>query len=322
MTPPEEPGDDELGLAVRGFVEHLRYERRASAHTVDAYGRDLAQLVLFVRGASRRPPAPRDVSKLMLRAFLGEIARGLTSASVARKLSAIRAFFRHLVRTGKLDESPADLVATPRVHRRMPIFLNAESAGEVVEAPAAAALGTEASRLRDTAMLEVLYGSGLRVSELVGLDLTDVSFGDASVRVLGKGRKERLVPLGSKAAGAVRAYLPSRAEFSHPKTGALDPVALFVGPRGRRIGVRAVQLIVHRYGKLGAGRPDLHPHALRHSCATHMLEGGADLRAIQEMLGHTSLSTTQRYTHLSLDKLLDVYDKSHPLAHAAADADD
>jgi integrase/recombinase XerC len=313
------PRDDELGRAAASFVEHLRFERRASAHTVDAYRRDLLQLTDFVRGASGGPASPGAVSKLVLRGFLGEIAKDRTASSVARKLSAVRAFFRYLVRIGKLRESPAELLATPRVQRRMPIFLNAESAAEVVESPSSAPLGTEASRLRDAALLEVLYGSGLRVSELVGLDIADVSFGDHSVRVLGKGKKERVVPLGTKAADAVRAYLGRRAELRHPKTGALDAEALFTSRLGRRMGVRAVQHFVHRYGVLGAGRPDLHPHALRHSCATHMLEGGADLRAIQEMLGHTSLSTTQRYTHLSLDKVLDVYDKAHPLAHAEHD---
>lgn len=319
MSEPAAPRDDELGRAVSSFVDHLRFERRASEHTVDAYRRDLAQLADFVRARAHAKAMLTDVSKLVLRAFLGELAKDRTSASVARKLAAVRALFRYLVRTGKIAESPAELIATPRVRRRMPVFLNAESAAEVMEAPRIAPLGTEVSRLRDTALLELLYGSGLRVSELVGLDVGDVSLQDRSVRVLGKGKKERVVPVGTKAAEAVRAYLGRRHELRHPKTGALDEHPLFVGRLGRRIGVRVVQQLVHRYGMAGAGRPDLHPHALRHSCATHMLEGGADLRAIQEMLGHTSLSTTQRYTHLSLDKLLDVYDKSHPLAHTEAD---
>jgi integrase/recombinase XerC len=256
------------------------------------------------------------VTKLVLRAFLGELAKDRTAASVARKVAAIRAFFRRLVRIGALKESPADLVGTPRVRRRMPAFLDAESAGAVVEAPRVATSGSDVARLRDAAMLEVLYGSGLRVSELVRLDVGAVSLEEASARVLGKGKKERIVPLGTHAVEALRAYLARRAELAHPKSGALDAHALFVGRLGRRITTRWVQRLVHRYGALGASRPDLHPHALRHSCATHMLEGGADLRAIQELLGHSSLSTTQRYTHLSLDQLLSVYDKSHPLARA------
>jgi integrase/recombinase XerC len=168
-------------------------------------------------------------------------------------------------------------------------------------------------------MLELLYGSGLRVSELVGLDLASIETGAAMARVIGKGNKERRVPIGGHAERALQRYLPERSALAHPKTGAVDPTALLLNQRGQRLGVRAVQLLVRRYGTLGAGRPDLHPHALRHSCATHMLAGGADLRVIQEMLGHSSLSTTQRYTHLSLDQLLATYDRSHPLAANGAE---
>jgi integrase/recombinase XerC len=170
-------------------------------------------------------------------------------------------------------------------------------------------------------VLETLYASGLRVSELCGLDLGDVEVGPprgagelGSVRVLGKGSKERVVPLGSAAAAAVRAYLERRDELRDHRTGAIDPRALFLSRRGARLGVRRVQILVHRYGALGAGRADLHPHALRHTCATHLLDGGADLRAIQTILGHASLSTTQRYTHVSIDHLTKVYDAAHPLA--------
>jgi integrase/recombinase XerC len=176
---------------------------------------------------------------------------------------------------------------------------------------------TQAERVRDAALLEVLYGSGLRVSELVGLDLDHVALERDELRVLGKGKKERLVPLGTKAREAILAYLGSRPELRNERTGAQDPRALFLGRRGTRLGVRRVQTLVQRYGALGAGRSDLHPHALRHSCATHLLEGGADLRAIQELLGHSSLATTQRYTHVSLDQLMRVYDRAHPLAHRA-----
>jgi integrase/recombinase XerC len=313
-TPPAP--DDDLGRAIGAFVDYLRLERRSSAHTVDAYGRDLAQLAAFAREMQGGKVAPRDLSKMVLRGWLARMAEGRTASSVARKLSAVRAFLKYQVRMGRLDESPAELLATPKVRRRMPAFLDAESASGVMESPRETPSGEDAACLRDAAMLEVLYGTGVRVSELVGLDLHDVSFGDQSVRVLGKGKKERVVPLGSKAEAALRAYLGRRSELANPKTLALDPAALFVGRLGRRIGVRWVQELVHRYGALGAGRADLHPHALRHSCATHMLEGGADLRAIQEMLGHSSLSTTQRYTHLSIDRLLEVYDKSHPLARA------
>lgn len=312
------PTKDPFSRAIAEFIDHVALERRMSPHTAAAYRRDLEQLAVYVRGPRQRAASPKDVTKLVLRAFLGELAKELGAASIARKLAAIRSFFRYLIRKGDLEASPADLVSTPRVHRRLPVFLNAESAAEVVEAPRHTP-APEPFRLRDEALLEVLYGCGLRVSELAGLDLRDVSLPERIVRVVGKGRKERIVPLGGKAAAAVERYLGARDHLRDPKTGGLDASALFVGRRGRRVGVRWIQKLLHRYGALGTGRPDLHPHALRHSCATHMLEGGADLRAIQEMLGHASLSTTQRYTHLSLDRLLEVYDRSHPLARGGHD---
>jgi integrase/recombinase XerC len=310
---------DALGRAAAAFIDHLSYERRASRHTVEGYRRDLVEFVEHARELSGGPSSPDSVTRLTLRDFLGTISKDRTAATVARKLAAIRALFRYLVRVGKLKESPAEQIVTPKVRRRLPTMLNVESASEVMVAPLSSALGTDVSRLRDAALLEMLYGSGLRVSELVGLDLSALSLEESTVRVFGKGKKERVVPLGTKCAAALRAYLAVRGELVHPKTGALDPAALFLSRDGRRLGVRWVQKLVHRYGALGTGRPDLHPHALRHSCATHMLEGGADLRAIQELLGHESLSTTQRYTHLSLDRLLEVYDKSHPLARASHD---
>lgn len=315
MTRPG-PAKDELDQAIQAFGQHLRLERRASEHTVLAYERDLSQLAEFTRRTKGQPAAPTDVTKLVLRGFLGERAKQCTAASIARKLSSIRAFFRTLVRAGKLPESPADLVAMPKVPKRLPALVDAEITGRIVEAPLAAPSTSEPQRLRDAAILELLYGCGLRVSELVNLAVTDVSLEGRSVRVLGKGRKERVAPLGKKAHDAVTQYVARRAALSHPGTGYLDPSALFVGRLGKRITARWVQKLVHRYGALGAGRADLHPHALRHACATHMLEGGADLRAIQELLGHSSLSTTQKYTHLTLDRLIEVYDKSHPLARA------
>jgi integrase/recombinase XerC len=308
-----EADPDEFATSIGEFVDYLALERHLSRNTTSAYRHDLEQLAAYTRTMKGGPAAPRDVTKLVLRGFLGKLAEGCVAASVARKLAAARSFFRYLVRVGVLEDCAAELVSPPRVHRRLPVFLSAESAAEVVEAPRASG-ATEPFRLRDEALLEVLYGCGLRVSELAGLDIADLSLEEGSVRVTGKGRKERMVPLGAKAARAVERYLGARAELRDPKTGSLDASALFVGRRGRRVGVRWIQKLSHRYGALGTGRPDLHPHALRHSCATHMLEGGADLRAIQEMLGHSSLSTTQRYTHLSLDRLLEVYDRSHPLA--------
>jgi integrase/recombinase XerC len=301
---------------IERFAGYLRDERRASPHTVSAYRRDLRQLASYLEHELGRPVQLADVTKQTLRSWLGELARDSAAASIARKLATLRAFFRHLEREGTVKKDPTTLLGTPRVRRKLPTFVSASVAEQLVTAPLLAERQREVERLRDAALLELLYGSGLRVSELVGLDLDHVSLQDEQVRVLGKGRKERIVPLGSKAALAVCAYLARRQELRHPRTGALDPRALLLGRRGVRLGVRWVQALVQRYGMLAAGRPDLHPHALRHSCATHMLEGGADLRAIQEMLGHSSLSTTQRYTHLSLEQLFSVYDKAHPLARS------
>jgi integrase/recombinase XerC len=185
-----------------------------------------------------------------------------------------------------------------------------------MEVPPLSPLGTDVEKLRDRAFLELLYGSGLRVSELAALNLEAVNLRACEVRVLGKGSKERIVPISGKALEALEAYLARRSELRHGRSGFQDAQALLLTRRGLRLGVRRIQTLVQRYGALGAGRPDLHPHALRHSCATHLLEGGADLRVIQELLGHSSLSTTQRYTHVSLDQLLTVYDKAHPLARA------
>jgi integrase/recombinase XerC len=287
---------------------------------VAAYRRDLAQLAAFVRERRSGNASLAVVDKLLLRSWLGELSRSVSSVSVARKLAAVRTFFRYLEREGWTRSNPASLLATPKLRRKLPTFLSVDAAAQVMDAPSAAH-GTDAERLRDTLLLELLYGSGLRVSELAALDLDDISLENAEVRVLGKGRKERLVPLGAASCAALGAYLRVRPSLRHPKTGAQDATALLLGRHGRRLGVRRVQTLVSRYGALGAGRADLHPHALRHTCATHMLEGGADLRAIQEMLGHSSLSTTQRYTHVSLDQLLGVYDRAHPLARAARKRD-
>jgi integrase/recombinase XerC len=309
-TPP--PADDELEKLGARFTAHLATERRASPHTVLAYGRDLSGLFEYVRARSS-PARIQDIDKLTLRAWLAEVSRTVSPTTLSRKLASVRAFFGWLERETLVARNPASQLSSPKLRRKLPRFLGAQAAGEVMEAPDGTAIGP-IERARDSALLEVLYGSGLRVSELVGLDLEHVELRDASLRVLGKGKKERIVPIGSKASVALERYLSGRLELRHPRTGAQDERALFLGRTGARLGVRRVQTLVRRYGGIGAGRGDLHPHALRHSCATHLLEGGADLRAIQELLGHSSLSTTQRYTHVSLDQLMAVYDKAHPLA--------
>jgi integrase/recombinase XerC len=307
---------NEVSRWVLRFAEHLSDERRASPHTVAAYSRDLRALCRFLDDRLGSEVRLEQIDRALLRTFLAELARSCAPPSIARKLSSLKSFFDYLERQGTLRKNPAALLASPKQRRKLPRFLAAEAMQQVVEAPLAAEKLPELERHRDAALLELLYSSGLRVSELVGLDTHHVCFDRQEVKVLGKGRKERLVPVGSKALLALREYLSLR-----PTSGGVGvPHALFTGRRGQRLSIRWVQELVRRYGVLGAGRSDLHPHALRHSCATHMLEGGADLRAIQEMLGHSSLSTTQRYTHVSMDQLLAVYDRAHPLAHARRDA--
>jgi len=312
----EPTAEDELGRALGRFQDHLSSERRASPHTVSAYLRDLKSLASYIRGRNEGTANLASLDKFMLRAWLGEVAKAVAPPTIARKISSVRALCEYLLRTGELRQNPSATLASPKSRRKLPRFVLPEVAAEVMNAPLVQASGRDVCHLRDALALELLYGSGLRVSELATLDLSQISSSECELRVLGKGRKERIVPLGSKSLAALAAYLPRRSELAHPRTGAYDPQALLLGQLGKRLSVRWLQALVQRYGALGAGRSDLHPHALRHSCATHMLEGGADLRAIQEMLGHSSLSTTQRYTHVSLDQLLAVYDRAHPLAHA------
>ncbi len=319
LAPADPPADpaDELGRAILRFSRHLASERRASPHTVSAYRRDLESLAEFMRARQAGGARLMSLDKFMLRAWLGELAKRVAPPTISRKISSVRALCDYLLRTGELRGNPSSTLASPKLRRKLPRFLAPEAAAEVMTAPLLQTTGRDVAHLRDALALELLYGSGLRVSELATLDLGQISIETAEVRVLGKGRKERIVPLGSKVLAALDAYLPRRAELCHPHSGEYEDQALLLGQLGKRLSVRWLQQLVKRYGALGAGRSDLHPHALRHSCATHMLEGGADLRAIQEMLGHSSLSTTQRYTHVSLDQLLAVYDRAHPMAQAS-----
>lgn len=306
--------DRDLESVIERFGEYLAFERRSSSHTVSAYRRDLSGLVGFLREKLEREPRLSDVTRLTLRGWLGSLVE-LSPASIARKLSSVRALYVFLGRSGEVRENPAALLQSPKLSRGLPLVLRPEAAAEVIEVTLTPG-DHDVEPLRDRVILELLYGSGLRVSELAALDIEAVNVRACEVRVLGKGRKERIVPLSGKSLEALAQYLPRRAELAHPRTRFIDDKALLLTRRGQRLGVRRVQALVQRYGALGAGRPDLHPHALRHSFATHLLEGGADLRVIQELLGHSSLATTQRYTHVSLDQLLSVYDKAHPLARA------
>jgi integrase/recombinase XerC len=292
---------------LREFLDYIRLNRNASAHTVAAYESDLTQFVGFAGEFTRKREALRPIhlDLEVIRAFLGELHRERQSrATVARKVSAVRAFFRYLRREGFVDSDPAALIVAPKREQKVPAHLSVDEMSHLLDTPGASSpLGR-----RDRAILELFYASGIRLSELVGLDLEDLDLSGRMVRVMGKGRKERIVPFNQKAAGALRAWLKDRVALTRGD-------ALFVNARGGRLTGRSVQRLVARYVTSCSTRFGISPHALRHSFATHLLQAGADLRAIQELLGHVRLSTTQRYTHVNVAQLLEVYRKSHPRAH-------
>ena len=305
-----------MNAHLKEFLQFIRLNRNASAHTARAYASDLSQFLDHVALATDVPRAklkPEHLDRLAIRGFLADVhKRGLSRASAARKLSAARTFLRYLRREGLVDDDPGGLVPTPKRDVRMPVHLSEEEMGRLIEAPA----HDEPLGRRDRAILELFYASGLRLSELAGLGVDDVNLSAQMVRTLGKGRKERLVPFNKSTATAIRSYLKDRdllvKESSRTRDRKSDP--LFVNYRGTRLTVRSIDRLVRRYAASSAVRPGVSPHALRHSFATHLLQRGADLRAIQELLGHARLSTTQRYTHVNAAQLLDVYKKSHPKA--------
>ena len=298
--------------ALGDFLRYLRVERNYSDHTVRNYQSDLRQFAKFMRerekqtgGEDRTPLVPGQVDHLDIRAYLASLYRRNAKSSVARKLSALRSFFGYLVRQAEIKQNPADMVSAPKMGKAIPDFLPVDEAFQLMRGPDTDnALGS-----RDRAILEVLYSCGLRVSELTGLNLNSLNLELGIARVIGKGDKERVVPVGDKAKLALSGYLERRGELL---AGRQDHRALFLNNRGGRLSSRSVARLVKKHmRRCNLGRP-LSPHGLRHSFATHLLDAGADLRAVQEMLGHVSLSTTQRYTHLSVDKLMAEYDKAHP----------
>jgi integrase/recombinase XerC len=254
----------------------------------------------------------KDINPLLIRSYLCElISKGNMKSSVARKLASLRTFFKYLLRQGKIVFNPAQRVASPKLPRKLSSFLSADEATALLESADA----PTPQGLRDRSILEVFYGGGIRLSELVGLDLSDLDMEAGLIRVLGKGGKERVVPIGSYAISALREYLARRDEFFPPaKKGERGETAVFLNRWGSRLSGRSVSQIVLKYLRKSGVSHHITPHSLRHSFATHLLDGGADLRAIQELLGHARLSTTQRYTHLSMDKIMEVYDKAHPKA--------
>jgi integrase/recombinase XerC len=294
-----------VARALDGFLRAL-VGRNASAHTIKAYRTGLTEFASFIGDAPLR-----QIGHLQIRDFLGELyARGLGKASVARELSAIRSFFKWMGREQMIDSNPALLVAAPKLPKKLPRVPTMEEINSVLDAnmPEEAAFAE-----RDRLILELLYGCGIRNSELVGINLDDIHLRQGAILVRGKGKKERLVPFGDSAQMALRDYLPQRAQTLERSRRTAEP-ALLINLRGGRITTRSVGRIVKAVAVAGGLPAEIHPHTLRHAFGTHMLEEGADLRAIQEMLGHSRLSTTQRYTQLTTRQVLDVYEKTHPRA--------
>jgi integrase/recombinase XerC len=318
--PLEADPDGSLKHHIRDFIEYLRFNRNVSDHTARAYESDLDQFLTASAGA-RHVPRPSltaaDFSPDNIRLYLGALYRDRASrATAARKLAAIRTFGRWLRREGLIEGDPAALAGTPGREQKIPVHLSVEEMAKLLETPDT---GTALGR-RDQAMLELFYASGLRLSELTGLDLDDLNLGARMVRVLGKGRKERLVPVTQTAVDAIRAYLKDREAMvragapAPPRRTGRPAHPLFVNYRGQRLTPRSVHRLVRKYVAMCSTRFGISPHALRHSFATHLLEGGADVRGIQELLGHAQLSTTQRYTHVDAAHLIEVYRQAHPRA--------
>jgi integrase/recombinase XerC len=339
--------------AIAKYLEYLQSVKNSSPHTILNYRKDLEQFLTYLSPPETRPPALTGVTHKLIREFVAHLHdHGLKKSSIARKLAALRSFFKYCVREGRLKENPARLVPTPKLPKRIPSVLSAEEMNGFLNdlggmgqgaigaqanskkgrtlalattAPSPAK-GVRSTRIeeglllrRDRALLELLYAAGLRVSELTGLNLVDMEQKERILRVRGKGNKERIVPYGGKAQEALEKYWPVReqllAQTVRARSGAGPHTeAVFLNYSGRRLTQRSVGRIVKKYVRIANVNWDLHPHSMRHAFATHLLADGADLRAIQELLGHQSLSTTQKYTHASIRQLMDIYDKAHPHA--------
>jgi integrase/recombinase XerC len=296
----------ELEIQIQRFVEELE-RRQVSPHTRDAYATDLRQFLEYFTPPEAQPPPLAGIQVLEIREWLADLYnRNLNTLSIRRKLAAVRTFFAFLMREGRIAVNPARLVRTPKAPQRLPEVMTAEQVNGLIDAVAAGRF-ERPHPARDRAIFELLYGCGIRVSELAGLNLEDCDRAERWIRVRGKGRKERQVPFASKAAEALERYLAER-------QAAAGERALLVNHRGGRLTTRGIRRIVKLYGLLVSGDSSIHPHSFRHAYATHLLADGADLRAIQELLGHARLSTTQKYTQVSLTSLMEVYDRAHPKA--------
>ena len=302
------PGD--LGVAesvVETFLRFLEIEKNASAHTLLNYRKDLEQFETFARGQSgAATPFSWGVDRFVLRRYLTLLqGRDYSRSSIARKLSALRTFYKFLVREEKIQENPMSGIHGPKQEKRLPQFLDTQEVQKLLEAPRIHTKNKTHAGLRDRAILEVLYSTGIRISELAGIRLADVDFLGEVVKVRGKGKKERLAPIGSVALRALRDYLAVRGGASG---------AIFLNKAGKQLSARGIQRLTEKYRKQSFINKAISPHTLRHSFATHLLDAGANLRAVQELLGHRNLSTTQRYTHVTAQRLKKAYDKAHPRA--------
>lgn len=299
----------DLAARIALYLDELR-RQNASAHTLRNYASDLDQFLAYFTISRREKPRAEDIDALAVREWLGHLyERRLTALSMRRKLAAVRSFFKFLLREGVVDKNVARLVRTPKAPKTLPAVMTAEQTNALVDGVTPAAGKFERPfPARDLAIFELLYGCGLRISELVGLNLNDFDFHERWIRVRGKGKKERQVPYTGKASAALQRYL----ELRQPDRD--NAQALFLNHRGARLTDRGARGIVKFYARMVSGDPSIHPHSLRHAYATHLLSDGADLRAIQELLGHARLSTTQKYTQVSLADLMAVYDKAHPKA--------
>ena len=296
---------------IDAFLEYIEKERGFSEHTVEAYGRDLLQFAQFLKEElGLEAIRAEDVDRLVIRHFLGTLSReGAAKKSVARKLASIRSFLKYLCREGVLERNPALSVVSPKLEKKLPFFLNVDQANRAMDR----VFRDDVYGVRDRAILEVLYGAGIRLGELVGLDRSSVDLSGEVIRVRGKGGKDRIIPLGREAVRALENYLNRREELRPVRAGASEE-ALFLNRYGGRLSGRSVQKIVGNYLSDVAEAGKVSPHALRHSFATHLLDAGADLMAVKELLGHTSLSTTQIYTHVTVERLRKAYEQAHPRA--------
>lgn len=293
-----------MKTTIQEFSSYLENERRSSNHTVKNYVVDLMQFAGFLEARKKSLDVTR-IDHASVREYLGTLFGKKNPTSIARKLSSLRSFFDFCIKRGLVKTNPAKEVPSPKVPKRVPKFLTVDEVFALLDTPDT----KDALGRRDKAILEILYASGLRVSELVGLDITDVDLTTGTVRVLGKGRKERIVPVGKKACDSVRGYLDLRQALTKLSDG-----AIFVNRSGTRLSTRAVERLLLKYLKQSGIQKAATPHVLRHTFATHLLNAGADMRGIQELLGHSSLSTTQKYTHVGIEKMMEVYDKAHPKA--------